>query len=165
MERLWAPWRLDYVGRQDKEDVCFLCEAARSADDEQHLVLYRGETCFAILNRFPYNNGHLMVAPKAHKSSLAELTEQERLEHLDMIVRCQAGLTKAVRPAGFNVGLNLGAAAGAGVVGHMHWHIVPRWDGDTNFMPVLADTKVIPQALSQLYRMLREADADRPPAD
>jgi ATP adenylyltransferase len=158
MERLWAPWRLDYVGREDKEDGCFLCGAGRSGDEEARLVLWRTETCFAMLNRFPYNNGHLMVAPKAHKSSLADLTEDERLEQIELIVRCQANLTKAIRPAGFNVGLNLGAAAGAGVVGHMHWHIVPRWEGDTNFMPVLADTKVIPQSLAQLWQMLCDAD-------
>lgn len=158
MERLWAPWRLDYVGRENKEEGCFLCAAARSTDDEQRLVLCRGETCLAILNRFPYNNGHLMVAPMAHTNSLADLAEAERLEQFEMIVRCQALLTATIRPAGFNVGLNLGAAAGAGVVGHMHWHIVPRWDGDTNFMAVVGDTKVIPQSLTQLYRMLREAD-------
>jgi ATP adenylyltransferase len=159
MERLWAPWRLDYVGRADKEDGgCFLCEAGRSTDDQRHLVLCRGGTCFAILNRFPYNNGHVMVAPNAHKNSLADLTEVERLEHIEMVVRCQASLTRTVHPAGFNVGLNLGAVAGAGIVGHMHWHIVPRWEGDTNFMPVLADTKVIPQSLAHLWQMLRDAD-------
>ena len=160
MERLWAPWRLEYVGRPDKEAGCFLCEAARSADDERHLVLWRGETCFAMLNRFPYNNGHLMVAPNAHKRSLAELAEGERLEQLELIVRCQDSLAKAVTPAGFNVGLNLGAAAGAGVVGHMHWHVVPRWEGDTNFMPVVAETKVIPQSLSHLWQLLRDAGGD-----
>jgi len=160
MERLWAPWRLEYVGRPDKEARCFLCEAALSADDERHLVLWRGETCFAMLNRFPYNNGHLMVAPNAHKRSLAELEEGERLEQLELIVRCQDCLAKAVRPAGFNVGLNLGAAAGAGVVGHMHWHVVPRWEGDTNFMPVVAGTKVIPQSLSHLWKLLRDTGGD-----
>ncbi|NLW51551.1 MAG: HIT domain-containing protein [Candidatus Brocadiaceae bacterium] len=162
MERLWAPWRLDYVGREDKkgDGGCFLCTAAQSVQDGPHRVLWRGRTCFAILNRYPYNNGHLMVAPNEHKSSLAELTDEERLEHLDLIVRCQAGLTRTVRPAGFNVGLNLGAAAGAGLADHLHWHIVPRWTGDTNFMPVLADTKIIPQSLDQLWRMLRQTAAD-----
>lgn len=158
MERLWAPWRLAYVGRADKEDGCFLCEAARTADDEGHLVLWRGETCLAMLNRYPYSNGHVMVAPLEHTADLAGLEDAQRLEQIEMLVRCQEGLRKAIRPAGFNIGLNLGPAAGAGVPGHMHWHVVPRWQGDTNFMPVLADTKVIPQSLADLWRMLREVD-------
>lgn len=155
MEQLWAPWRIGYVSRADKEDQCFLCRAAQAADDREHLVLWRGDGCFAMLNRWPYNNGHLMVAPVAHKADLPEMSDAELLGQMRMLRRCRDSLAAAIKPAGFNIGLNVGTAAGAGVAGHMHWHIVPRWEGDTNFMPVVADTKVIAQSLDALYELLR----------
>ncbi|MCD6416209.1 MAG: HIT domain-containing protein [Planctomycetes bacterium] len=159
MERLWAPWRISYVKQPDKsEGGCFLCKAAAQEPGSGNLVLFRGESSFCLLNRWPYNNGHLMVAPLAHKSDLAELTPGEMLEQMEMLKRCKRLLEGALAPAGYNVGLNLGGAAGAGLATHLHWHIVPRWEGDTNFMPVLADTKVIPQSLEQLLELLREAD-------
>ncbi len=161
MDRLWAPWRINYVSEADKEADCFLCEAARSDQDREKLVLWRGEHSLCLLNRWPYNNGHLMVAPLEHKADLGDLADEELLEQLHMLVRCKSNLTAVMRPDGFNVGLNLGAAAGAGLAGHMHWHIVPRWEADTNFMPVLADTKVIPQSLESLWDLLREADRQR----
>jgi len=161
MERLWAPWRLDYVSDPDKEASCFLCEAGRArGDDRARLVLWRGASCFCILNRWPYNNGHLMVAPYEHKADLAELSEEELLDQMRMLRRCQRALKDKMNPAGFNIGLNLGKPAGAGVAGHIHWHIVPRWEGDTNFMPVLSDTKVLPQSLESVWEVLHEVEFD-----
>jgi ATP adenylyltransferase len=159
MDQLWAPWRLDYVSQPEKGNGCFLCEAAQAADDREKLVLWRARDSFCLLNCWPYNNGHLMVAPVAHKADLADLGDDELLEQIQLLRRCQRSLTAAIAPAGFNIGLNLGSAGGAGVPGHMHWHVVPRWEGDTNFMPVLADTKVIPQSLGALWELLRQVDA------
>ena len=163
MDQIWAPWRIDYISQLDKEQGCFLCAAADCAEDKERLVLWRTEHCVCLLNRWPYNNGHLMVAPIEHKADLADLTDQELLEQIHMLRRCKENLTEAMHPDGFNVGLNLGAVAGAGLPGHMHWHVVPRWQADTNFMPVVADTKVIPQSLEALWELLRQVDdaADR----
>ena len=161
MEQLWAPWRINYVSRADKERGCFLCEAAQATDDRRSLVLWRERSSFCMMNSWPYNNGHLMVAPLAHKADLTDLSDDELLEHMQLLRRCRDNLVAAIRPAGFNIGLNLGKAAGAGVPGHMHWHIVPRWEGDTNFMPVVADTKVIAQSLDSLWELLRQADSRR----
>ncbi|KPK65902.1 MAG: HIT family hydrolase [Planctomycetes bacterium SM23_32] len=159
MKQLWAPWRMEYIGRPDREGACFLCEAAAAPDDRRRLVLWRGTTSFCLMNCWPYNNGHLMVAPLAHKGDLGDLSEEELLEQMRLVRRCCRGLTALMSPAGFNIGLNLGKAAGAGVPGHMHWHVVPRWEADTNFMPVVADTKVIPQSLDELWQQLRDVDA------
>ncbi len=159
MDRLWAPWRMDYVAEPKKDEGgCFLCRAARADADREMLVLWRSDDCFCVLNRWPYNNGHLMVAPVEHKGQLSELSDAELLEQLRMVRRAEQRLRAVMNPSGFNVGLNLGAAAGAGLPGHLHWHIVPRWDGDTNFMPVLAETKVIPQSLEELWELLREPE-------
>jgi ATP adenylyltransferase len=161
MDRLWAPWRIGYVSQADKENECFLCAAAQSDDDKQSMVVLRGRSCFCVLNRWPYNNGHLIVAPLAHKADLTELTDAELLEQMQMLRRCRENLAAAAKPHGFNIGLNLGKAAGAGLAGHLHWHIVPRWEGDTNFMPVLADAKVIAQSLESLWELLRQVDGRR----
>jgi len=158
MDRIWAPWRLEYVSTPDKGGGCFLCQAAKPGDDRQKLVVWRGERCFCVINRWPYNNGHLMVAPCEHKGDLDELSDDELLEMMHMLRRCKRALASTMQPAGYNLGVNLGAAAGAGVPGHLHWHIVPRWSGDTNFMPVLGDTKVIPQSLQSLWELLRSAE-------
>jgi ATP adenylyltransferase len=160
MNELWAPWRMAYVARPDRSGGCFLCEAAAAGEDRERYVLWRGETCLAVLNCFPYNNGHVLVAPTAHKADLADLTDAELVEQMDMLRRGQACLRKVMYPGGFNIGLNLGSAAGAGIPGHLHWHIVPRWPGDTNFMPVVAETKVIPQSLDRAWELLREAADD-----
>ncbi len=159
MDHLWAPWRLSYVAAPKQAaspDPCFICRGLAADDDREHLVVLRTPLSVAILNRFPYNNGHLLVSPRAHKGGLEDLDPAELLETMEtlrLLVRTLDGL---MRPEGYNVGLNLGAAAGAGVPGHLHWHVVPRWHGDTNFMPVLADAKVIVQSLDSLYDVLVE---------
>jgi ATP adenylyltransferase len=162
MDQLWAPWRLSYVATPKRpqpaadEGDCFICRGVSGADDRANLVVHRSELSVVVLNRFPYNNGHLLVCPKAHKGQLEDLTAEELLD-LQLVLRKMLGvLRKRMNPDGFNVGLNLGRAAGAGVPGHLHWHLVPRWAGDTNFMPVVADTRVISQSLDALYDLLRE---------
>jgi ATP adenylyltransferase len=137
------------------EPNCFLCRAAADADDRTNLVVARGQHTFVVLNRFPYNNGHLMVCPLEHRATLDQLTAELHLELSETITRLVGILSRAMQAEGFNIGLNLGRAAGAGVPGHLHWHIVPRWTGDTNFMPVLADTSVLPQSLDALFDLLR----------
>ncbi len=155
-EQIWAPWRLSYI-KADKSPKpgCFLCEYRDDDQDAENLVVLRGTTSFVVMNRFPYNNGHLLVAPLAHKASLQELEDDELLECGKQLQQMTKLLAELMQPQGFNVGLNLGECAGAGLPGHLHWHIVPRWSGDTNFMPVISDTNVIPQALTALYELLR----------
>lgn len=158
MDRLWAPWRLAYVAAAkapDPGDPCFICRGLAESDDRKNLIVLREPRCVVVLNRFPYNNGHLMVAPRAHKGTLAELEPGEMLEIMETVRHMVALLDESITPNGHNIGLNLGHAAGAGLPGHLHWHIVPRWVGDTNFMPVLAETKVISQSLDALYGLLR----------
>jgi ATP adenylyltransferase len=158
--QLWAPWRLAYVtttGTADRpKPDCFLCSYREAAvsDDPANLVLLRSEHSVVVLNRFPYNNGHLLIAPLTHKADIRELTSEELLDGTQLMQKMVDTLEKVMAPDGFNVGLNLGRVAGAGLPGHLHWHIVPRWNGDTNFMAVLGDAKVIPQALDALYDLL-----------
>jgi ATP adenylyltransferase len=157
MDHLWAPWRLAYVAAAKPpagSDPCFLCRGLAENDDRANLIAWRMPRSVVVLNRFPYNNGHLLVAPRQHKGRLDQLTTDELLEIMETLRRCVAVLDEIMHPEGYNVGLNLGAAAGAGLPGHLHWHIVPRWNGDTNFMPVLADVKVIAQSLDTLYDYL-----------
>jgi len=158
MDQLWAPWRLPYIAKAGlpNADDCFICAGLARDDDRDNLIVLRTERSIVLLNRFPYNNGHLLVAPLAHKGGLAELISAELLEVMETVRRMTDLLEKVMRPDGFNVGLNLGRSAGAGLPGHLHWHIVPRWNGDTNFMPVLSDTKVINQSLDSLWEMLTE---------
>jgi ATP adenylyltransferase len=158
MDLLWAPWRLSYVAAAKPpagSDPCFLCDGLAQSDDRANLIALRTPHSVVVLNRFPYNNGHLLVAPCAHKASLDELTPAELLETMETLRRMVAVLDRVMKPDGYNIGLNLGRVAGAGLPGHLHWHIVPRWNGDTNFMPVLGDTKVIVQSLDALYDALR----------
>lgn len=155
---LWAPWRVEYFNSKSTPD--FLLEAARTTDDAAHLVVARRKSCFLMMNRYPYSVGHLMVVPYRKVSDLSELTDGEKLELWELAEIGQRLLRETVRAQGFNVGLNLGKCAGAGVVDHLHLHVVPRWEGDNNFMPVLADTRVLPEALEALYARLRSA-ADR----
>jgi ATP adenylyltransferase len=160
MDHLWAPWRLAYVAAEKPPlpgDDCFICRGLAASDDRGNLLAYRGERSVVVLNRFPYNNGHLLVAPRAHKASLDDLDADELLEVMETLRRMVRVLGGLMRPDGFNVGLNLGRAAGAGLPGHLHWHIVPRWNGDTNFMPIVADTKVIVQSLDTFYDLLTRA--------
>lgn len=160
MERLWAPWRLEYV-QAARSSNCIFC-LGDEAEDAERLVLLRGRHCFIIMNRFPYSNGHLMIAPMRHIADPGQLDSQEALELHRMTVYCRDILLKTCRAQGFNVGMNLGEVAGAGVVDHLHQHIVPRWGGDTNFMPVFADVRVIPQHLEATWHQLREAMARWP---
>ena len=155
-DQLWAPWRLDYILTTKENDPggCFLCRYRDEAADAENLVVARSERSMVVLNRFPYNNGHLLVAPLAHKADLRDLDEDELLDGLREVRRMTDLLSRVLSAEGFNVGLNLGKVAGAGLPGHLHWHVVPRWNGDTNFMPVLADVRVIPQSLQVLYDLL-----------
>jgi len=160
MDRLWAPWRMTYIDGMDNDGStggCFLCAARDSDDDRDALVLVRRPPVFAVLNRFPYNNGHSLVVPEAHKGEMDELTDEEMLGLMAVAREILSAFRRVFRPDGFNVGLNFGRAAGAGLPGHLHLHIVPRWSGDTNFMPVLGETKVIPQSLEDTYDRIVEA--------
>jgi ATP adenylyltransferase len=156
-ERIWAPWRLEYVkdASKDSAQECIFCVKPQQDDDEANLIVHRGEHCFVILNRFPYTDGHLMVAPYEHVASLPELGEGTVGEMMALTQRAMTVLEGVYEPHGYNVGFNQGRVAGAGVEHHIHMHVVPRWGGDTNFMPVLADTRVMPQSLSDSYRALR----------
>lgn len=151
--QLWAPWRLEYIARADELPGCVFCDA-RDGDDAEKLVVHRGGEAFALLNKYPYASGHLMVAPARHVGSLAELTDGEALELHRLGAAAVDALGRAYGPHGFNLGWNLGRVAGAGVVDHVHLHVVPRWEGDTNFMPVLADVKVLPEHLSETRERL-----------
>ena len=155
LSALWAPWRVEYFSTKSEPD--FLLAAANATDDRAHLVLARKPHTFLMMNRYPYAVGHLMAVPCRKLADLAELTETEQLELWSLAALGQKLLRATVRAQGFNVGLNLGRCAGAGVVDHLHLHIVPRWDGDQNFMPVLAGTRVLPEALDALYEKLRTA--------
>ncbi|NLB55961.1 MAG: HIT domain-containing protein [Lentisphaerae bacterium] len=155
MKQIWAPWRMEYI-LNSKEPGCFMCDMFQADDDCSNLLLYRGNTCAILMNRYPYNNGHLMVAPYRHIDSMEALEEREMTELMTLTVKAVSVLKTAIKPEGFNIGINLGSIAGAGLKDHIHMHIVPRWGGDTNFMPVLADVKVVPQHLMDLMRVLKE---------
>jgi ATP adenylyltransferase len=158
-QRIWAPWRLEYVkdATKDKESECIFCEALRAEDDEAMLIVHRGELCFVILNKFPYTNGHLMVAPYEHIAALQELDAETVAELMALTQRGMTALESSYSPHGYNVGVNQGRVAGAGIEHHIHMHVVPRWGGDTNFMPVLGDTRVMNQTLEDSYATVREA--------
>jgi ATP adenylyltransferase len=171
-EQLWAPWRLPYIqGEPDRAETpdtlgeylagadkdCFLCQGVADTNARARHIVHRSPMSLTVLNRYPYNNGHLLVAPQLHRARLDELTPAEQSDLFQEITRMVSLLEKVLSPQGFNVGLNLGPAAGAGLPGHLHWHIVPRWNGDTNFMPALAAVKVIPQALDALWEALTRA--------
>jgi ATP adenylyltransferase len=159
VERIWAPWRLEYVkdASKDKESECIFCAVLDAADDEANLVLKRGERCFVILNKYPYTNGHLMVAPYEHTAELQRLDEETLAEMMSLAQAGIAALETSYSPHGYNVGFNQGRVAGAGVEHHIHMHVVPRWGGDTNFMPVLGDTRVMNQTLADSYTTLKES--------
>lgn len=157
-DQLWAPWRSAYV-TADKKAVpqgCFICRYLNESADATNFVVRRNRHSVVLLNLYPYNNGHLLIAPLAHKASLAELNDAELLEIQQQLVLMTESLQAIIKPEGFNIGVNLGHVAGAGLPGHIHWHVVPRWNGDTNFMGVCAETRVIVQSLQELYRLLTE---------
>jgi ATP adenylyltransferase len=156
VKQLWAPWRLEYIQGADEEQGCVFCRA-RDGEDEAGLVVHRGKRAFVVLNKYPYASGHLMVAPNRHESEFGDLDADEALELHRLGAAGLAALAETMHPQGFNLGWNLGRIAGAGVVDHVHLHVVPRWAGDTNFMPVLADVKVLPDALAATRRKLAEA--------
>jgi ATP adenylyltransferase len=157
MDALHAPWRIEYIlgPKLPKEDASVFTLMARSSDDETNLVIARERSCFACLNRYPYNGGHILVLPYKQVPDLNDLTDDELLDLMKLVRRCKDALTQVMKPDGFNIGLNLGKVAGAGIGEHLHWHIVPRWNGDTNFMPVIGGTTVLPEALGDLCRKLR----------
>jgi ATP adenylyltransferase len=155
MENLWAPWRMEYIKKCDEIPGCIFCVLPAAQNDRENLILHRGEKCFVMLNTFPYNTGHLMIAPFKHTADMYDLDDEELLEISRTIRYAVKLLTETMQPDGFNLGVNLGRTAGAGVADHIHWHIVPRWNGDTNFMPVVADTKVLPESLLGTYDRLR----------
>jgi ATP adenylyltransferase len=162
LNRLWAPWRIEYIRHATRDLDCVLCAAPSKGDDEDALILYRGRWNFIIMNAFPYNPGHLMVAPFRHTADLETVTAEESAEHHKLIKLGVALLKRVASPEGFNVGLNLGRVAGAGVDQHLHTHIVPRWTGDSNFMPVLSNTRVVSESLPSMYRRLKQALAQDP---
>lgn len=170
-EKLWAPWRIQYIaGGIDKplsgaarlpllpgaDPDCFICRAVADNEDRRNLVVHRGSAMITILNRYPYNNGHLLIAPLVHKGRFDELTSEEQTETMTTITRMVDVLRELLNAEGFNVGINLGRVAGAGVPGHLHWHVVPRWSGDTNFMPVLSGVDVISQSLDALWELVSD---------
>ena len=161
MEPLHAPWRIEYIlSPKPAMDESLFTRIAQSSDDEANYVIARDRTCYALLNRYPYTGGHVMVVPYKQVADFNGLTDEEMLDMMKLTRRCQAAMTKVMRPEGFNIGVNLGKCAGAGILEHLHIHIVPRWNGDTNFMPVLAGNTVVPEALKDIAAKLRAAMAE-----
>ncbi len=159
MDTLFAPWRSKYIaGFKDEpaEKECVFCEALARTDDDETLLVYRGKDAFVIMNRFPYNSGHLLILPKRHTNEFMNLTEGESRESQKLLVASQKALIAMVGPHGFNIGMNLGRSAGTGIDDHLHWHIVPRWNGDTNFMPVLTDVKLVSEDIPKQWRELHD---------
>ena len=159
MERknLWAPWRIGYIQGLDKPNECFVCHNLKDTEnDEKNFVLWRTDRSIVMLNRFPYNNGHLLIAPNRHVAGFDQADEGEILELIRLVRESQKALTFAIKPQGFNVGLNFGRCAGAGLPDHLHIHVVPRWEGDTSFMSACSDTKIISQSLKELLEQLRQ---------
>jgi ATP adenylyltransferase len=159
MEHLFSPWRSQYISSfagEAKDEGCVFCAAFEGSNDEESLLVYRGNSMFVLMNRFPYNSGHLMIIPVRHTSEFGSLTAQESVESIELLKISERALGELSRPQGFNIGMNLGRVAGAGIDGHLHWHIVPRWNGDTNFLPVLADVKVVSEAMQEQWKKLHE---------
>jgi ATP adenylyltransferase len=153
MDYIWAPWRIQYI-LGERSEGCILCQKPEENHDSENYILYRGKTNYVMLNSFPYNPGHLLIVPYEHKDTPEKLTEAEKNEHFQLITHSLEVLREAFQPGGFNIGANIGSIAGAGIEDHFHSHIVPRWQGDTNYIPVLADLRVIPQALGDTYHAL-----------
>ncbi len=156
LEKLWAPWRSVYIGKEHDKG-CVFCEVLKTGDDARNYILWRGKKVFAIMNLYPYNNGHLLIVPVRHIADIGQMDQEEILEVGLAVQKATRVISLAMNPDSFNIGVNMGKAAGAGVPDHFHVHVVPRWRGDTNFMPVLGNTKVISEGLDQTYRKLLEA--------
>lgn len=157
MDNLFAPWRMQYISAPKEGDGCIFCDLPLENRDEENLILFRGDSCFVIMNAFPYNPGHLMVAPYRHTAEYEALGNEELIEMQLLAGRCIRALKQSMSPQGFNMGVNLGKVAGAGFDGHLHLHIVPRWNGDTNFMPVFSEVRVVAECLGATYKKLKEA--------
>src|SRR3954451_8843359 len=157
MDRLWSPWRYRYVSKAEPSDGCIFCLESQSDQDEENLIVSRGKLNFALLNLYPYTSGHLMVAPYQHVATLEDAPEETALEMMALTRTAQHHLRQIYKPAGYNLGMNIGESAGAGVAGHIHMHVLPRWTGDANFMTTVAETRVIPEDLSTAWRKLRDA--------
>lgn len=158
-EKLWAPWRMKYIEgiNPNNSGGCLFCEKPGEQDDKNNYIVLRAKTCYVIMNIYPYNNGHLMVVPYRHTPNIGDLTPEERLELMDVINLIIETIKGIMRPDGFNIGMNLGRIAGAGIENHIHMHIVPRWNGDTNFMPIIGNAKVICESLEDTYDKLKKA--------
>ena len=156
MNHLWSPWRMEYIENHNKEEGCVFCNAQAREDGAENLIAFRGEHAYVILNRYPYTSGHLMVIPFEHVPNLEELDAPTRAEMMELTNRCTTVLKGIYRPQGFNVGMNIGEAAGAGIAGHVHIHIVPRWKGDTNFMSSVGETRVLPEALEVTFERIKK---------
>ncbi|MGC8604876.1 MAG: HIT family protein [Desulfomonilaceae bacterium] len=154
MERLWAPWRIDYILESKNDSGCIFCDKPRADLDEENLIVHRSVGAYTIMNKYPYNNGHLLICPYRHVSDICDLNVEENSLLIQEVCRAVQVLKKVMKPDGFNVGINLGIIAGAGIAEHLHYHIVPRWAGDTNLMPVLADVRIIPEHLRQTREKL-----------
>ena len=160
-KNLWAPWRIPYIQGLAEKSECFIChDLENKENDDQNLVLWRTQNCIIVLNRFPYNNGHLLIAPIRHIPGLDQTSDEEMLEMTKLIREAQKALSLVIKPHGFNVGMNFGRCAGAGLPGHLHIHIVPRWDGDTNFVNVCSNTNVISQSLAELLKQLKSVSRE-----
>ena len=157
MDYLWTPWRYRYIADTARDTGCIFCDAVSANDDVKSQIVFRGDTCFVILNRFPYTSGHVMVVPYAHVADLAAADPETLSEMMRIAQRVQVALRQTYHPDGFNLGMNLGRAAGAGVTGHLHMHVLPRWSGDANFMTVVGETRVEPEDLTTTYEKLRKA--------
>ena len=157
MKRLWAPWRMKYVQSQDPQPTCVFCTVQAQAEDAGNLIVFRGKNAFVILNRYPYTSGHLLVVANAHLPTLEELEAQTRCEMMELANQAMVILRKVYQPEAFNFGANIGELAGAGIAGHVHLHVVPRWGGDTNFMSAVAETRVLPEDLGETYRRISTA--------
>ncbi len=160
MKHLWSPWRMKYIEKHEKIDGCVFCSEQAKSDSAENLIAFRGELAYVILNRYPYTSGHLMVIPFEHQPNLEALDSKTRAEMMELASQCMTVLRKIYKPQGFNMGVNIGEAAGAGVLGHVHIHIVPRWSGDTNFMSSLGDTRVLPEALEDTFKRVKDEFAD-----
>lgn len=164
MDYLWAPWRVKYISRLTKKNPakkCVFCSILKEKKDEKNYIVKRSNHCFSVLNIYPYNNGHLMVMPYRHVGELTKLKAEEKKDLFELLEVMQVLLDKTMKPTGYNIGMNIGRVAGAGFPGHLHIHIVPRWSGDVNFMPVIANTKIISRSLNDLYEKLRHANQKR----
>lgn len=156
MKHLWAPWRIKFIQRTEREQGCIFCNALEKTDSLDNLIVYRGERIFVILNRYPYTSGHVMVVPRMHVPSYADLDKDTRCDLMEGITVATKVISAVYRADGFNVGANIGSAAGAGVTGHVHFHVVPRWNGDANYMSTVGEVRVIPESLEDTYRRLKE---------